>query len=354
MSLKQIISPEIYQVDRKLHHEICLAEYEKSFDFRQLTERYKKTQLRRLNDVLNLVEIGDENFTSIKRPIDTFDLINPNLSKKIVNACYSDLQTLFSKSRVVCCLKAVHQYCSYLKENPYIYIEGQKTLYIPEYYGFIESPVNRYTLPRNKPSDASKLYLTETEYKNFLLLLWNKWNYAQKVKDLKPANQLFFICVVAGELGLRLQEVLGLELQHINLIDDICLVIKGKGSKGSGFRKREVPLTPLLKASLKDFLKCFPRNRDEPLFQNFNNERLTHSTAYKWLDSIVKEIQTRHLPIVIEKGFGFHAFRRTYARLFAEKDGDFFQLMKNTGWKYASTASHYTGASKLPINFLGD
>lgn len=342
-----------YQFDRKLHHNLCLKSYEQSFDNRSLTEKHKITEQRRLDDFFQNIEIGDEEILGIKRSIDTFDLINSRLSKKITDACYQIIEGKFNYSRVKACFKAVDRYCKFLQDNPNIYISGQKTLNIIELYGAICSPINRYTIPREKPSDASRIYLTDSEYKTFLSYFWDKWNHAIQDDQLKPAHQMFFMCVIAGELGLRSKEILGLELQHLNLTDNICIVTKGKGSKGSGHKKRDIPLNDFIKASLSDFLKHFPRNRNEPLFQNQSGKILSSSTASKWMNNAVKEMKTWGLPIVFENRFGWHALRRTYARGYLDKGGDFFQLMKNTGWKFASTASCYIGASKLPINYGG-
>lgn len=340
------LNQEVYEIDRQLHHRICLRDYENSFVIRKLTDNYRITEIRRLNDVFNSVKIGDETVTRLRRDIDTFDLTNPRLAKKITDSCYRDLGSEFSKARAIACLKSIDKYCLYLKNNPTIYIAGQKSLYLPDYYGHIESPVNLYTIPRNKPCDASKLYLTNSEYKYFFYFLWNKLSRAIETNTLKPFHQIYFICIIAGELGLRLQEILGLELRHINLEDNICLVIRGKGTKGSGYRKREVPLTDFFRASLQDFLKYFPRERSKPLFQNVNGDYLSSSTAHKWRQAILQEIKTSELPIIIEERFGFHALRRTYARSYLENGGNFLQLKKNTGWKFASTAGCYIGVNK--------
>lgn len=336
---------ENYIADRNLHHNLCLEAYKKSFSNRSLTQKYQDNQLKRLKDVFQFVEIGDELLLGITRPIDTFDLINQRLSKRIVDECYSVLENKFNKARVKACLKAIDKYCKFLQDEPNIYLKGQKNLNIIELYGSINSPVNRYTIPREKPSDPSRIYLTDSEYKSFLAHLWDEWNLAIENNELKPYHQMFFMAVIAGELGLRCKEIIGLQLEHFNVTDDICIVTKGKGCKGSGNRKRDVPLSNLAKASLKDFLKHFPRERSEALFQNQYGQCLSISTAAKWMNRTVKQMKALNLPIIFEDRFGWHALRRTYARGYLNNGGDFMQLMRNTGWKFASTASHYIGAS---------
>ncbi|MGE0201766.1 MAG: tyrosine-type recombinase/integrase [Candidatus Melainabacteria bacterium] len=321
-----------------------MAAYRDSFGFRNLTERYLKTEFRRLEDVFRWVMIADPKLPSVRRTVDTFDLTNPHWAGRIREACWRDLP---SKERARACLKAIDRYCRYLRECPTIHLPGQKSLYLPELYGPIESPVNQYTLPRNKPDRTpNRNFLEESEYKTWLRFTWSRIHAGLSPRQLLKATQLHVMCVVAGESGLRLQEILGLQPEHINLKDGQLLVTRGKGSNGSGHRKRSVPISALLKATLEEFFRRFPRRKGEPVFQTSHGQRLSASTAHHWMDELIAEIQKAGLPILIEKGFGWHAFRRTYTRLYLEREGNVFDLKRNTGWTWTSTISHYLGDSK--------
>ncbi len=118
---------------------------------------------------------------------------------------------------------------------------------------------------------------------------------------------------IAGEMGLRLQGLIGLDRQHPTPIDNVCLVVREKGSNGSGHRKRQVTMTPLAKATLQEFLTFLPRGKLDPLFQNQKGQRLSINTAHHWMDELIAEIRQAELPIFIDKGFGWHALRRTFA-----------------------------------------
>ena len=104
-----------------------------------------------------------------------------------------------------------------------------------------------------------------------------------------------------------------------------------------------------MKATLIDFFKLFSREKNEPLFQNACGEVLSKNTAHHWMDGLIKQIRLAGLPIFIDKGFGWHAFRRTYTRMFLENGGDIFNLKRNAGWTYTSTVSHYLGDSKQTV-----
>ncbi len=334
----------IYEVDRPLHHELAMAAYRESFRHRTLTEKYEKDEFRRLNDVFALVSIGDPDLPGICRLVDTFDLTNPRQAAKIRDACYRDLP---SQPRAITCLKTIDRYCRFLVDNPTVYQEGQPTLYLPDMYGPIASPVNRYAIPRPKGDRApNRNFLEASEYKQWLRFTWSQILPGLPDAELLKASQLHLMCVIAGEMGLRLQEILGLNPEHFILADGVCIVVWGKGSNGSGFRKRTVPISPLVKATLNDFLKQFPRAKDEPLLQTRHGQRLGKNTAHHWMDELIDRIQAAKLPIFIERGFGWHAFRRTYTRLYLERDGNIYELKRNTGWSYTSTISHYLGDSK--------
>lgn len=338
----------VYQVDRPLHHQLALDAYRQSFRFRNLTPDYESVEFRRLDDVFRLLQIGDPKLPTIKRPVDTFDLTNPYLGQKIVDACHQDLPT---PARVKACLKSIDRYCQYLRDNPTVYIAGQNPIVLPDLYDRIESPVNRYSLPRRSQEEhPNRNYLTASEYKAWLQFTWRQTSdTGQSEWQHLKAAQIHLMCVIAGEMALRLQELLGLEPQHFNLQDDVCLVVLGKGSNGSGYRKREVPVSPMAKATLKDFLRQFPRKPDEPLFQGVNGQRLSKNVAHKWLHELIVKIRQTRLPIFIDKGFGWHAFRRTFTCLFLERGGNIFELKRITGWRYTSTISHYLGDAKKDL-----
>jgi integrase len=339
-----LLQPHVYQADRPLHHQLALDAYQQSFERRNLTPKHKKTQLRRLDDVFRWVQIGDPLLSTVQRPVDTFDLTNPRLSAKIRDAIYRDIP---SRPRAIACLKAVDHYCRFLRDNPMVYQAGQQAIHLPDLYGAIVSPVNRYTIPR-QPSERgpNHLYLLDSEYRQ-----WLRFTYSAIKRDL-PAPlllkmaQRYLMCVIAGEMGLRLQELLGLQLKHFNMADGVCLVVCGKGTKGSGHRKRQVTMTPLVKATLKDFLTLFPRNGSEPLIQNDKGQWLSINTAHHWMRELIGQIEQAKLPIIIEKGFGWHAFRRTWATRWLRHGGSLEELKRQGGWSWTSTLSHYLGDSK--------
>lgn len=334
---------DIFLADRVLHHGMALKAYEKSFDQRNLTEAYKKHEFRRLLDVFSLVSIGDPLFPTICRNVDTFDLTNPKLASKVRDAIYRDIKT---QPSAIACLKAVDRYCRFLKEEHTLYIEGQKPIYLPDIYGPIESPVNRYTFPRKSRDRVNQNYLTDNEYKQWLIYTHRRIDPNASPERFLKSFQLYLMCVIAGELGLRLQEILGLEPQYLNLVDNICHVTWGKGSKGSGYRKRTVPLSPMAKTFIQEFLKYFPRNAKEPLFQNASGKRLSKNTAHHWLSELIEDIKQSNLPVLIFKGFGWHAFRRSYATRSLQNGMHPYELKQHCGWAFLSTISYYIGDPK--------
>lgn len=330
--------------DRAFHHELAMAAYEESFRHRCLTDKYRVDEIRRLQDVCSKVSIVDAERVDAQKLVDTFDLFNPYQAAKVREAVYRDIP---SKAGSVACLKSIDRYCRYLKDNPTVSIKGQPTLYLPSLYGPIESPVNRYTIPRNQADRTpNRNYLEASEYQQWLKFTWSQIQPGLPIDKRLKASQLHLMCVIAGEMGLRLKEILGLQPEHFILPDGVCVVLRGKGSNGSGDRKRVVPLSALVKATFSDFLKSFPRNKGEALFQNRHGQRLSSNTAHHWMDELIDKIRAAGLPIFVEAGFGWHGFRRTYTRHYLEQGGNIFELKRNTGWVWTSTISHYMGDCK--------
>lgn len=351
MQLERQIPENFYQADRPLHHELALAAYRESFRTRTLTDKYEQQEFRRLNDVFQLVSIGDLALPTIKRSVDTFDLTNPLQASKLRDACKQDLP---NPARTKACLKAIDRYCQFLKVCPTVYLPGQKAIYLPEIYGPIESPLNRYTITRHHTDKAPNFnYLEASEYKTWLHFTWSQIDSNLPMEKFHKAMQLHLMCVIAGEMGLRLQEILGLQLEHFSLKDGTCLVTWGKGSNGSGYRKRTVPVSQMAKRTLEDFLKQFPRAKGEPLFQNRHGQRLGKNTAGGWIRELIRQIKAAKLPIYLEDGFGWHAFRRTFTRAYLLRGGSIPELKAIMGWSYTSTISHYMGDSKPQLQPKG-
>lgn len=137
-----------------------------------------------------------------------------------------------------------------------------------------------------------------------------------------------------------------MDLAHVNFADGIILVTKGKRKGGGDYRKREVPLSPLAMVTIEGFLAIFPRHRQDPLFQNQHGQRLSISTASSWIKALIRDIKKAELSIYLTKGFGWHGFRRTFARLFIEDGGSIEELKKICAWSYTSTIGHYMGDPK--------
>jgi hypothetical protein len=64
------------------------------------------------------------------------------------------------------------------------------------------------------------------------------------------------------------------------------------------------------------------------------------------MKELVQEVKEAELPIFLDKGYGWHGFRRTFARLFIEDGGSIEELKKICAWAYTSTLAHYMGDPK--------
>jgi integrase len=354
-----LYTPAIYQADRQLHHELALESYRQSFNLRKLTDRHQDTTFRRLADVFSRIQIADPDYPTILRPIDTFDLINPLQSSRILEACKRDLP---NESRVKACFSAIKYYCKFLQACPVIHLPGQRALILSDLYGPITCPITRYSiLPDTQTEPHNYAYLTRPEYREWLKFTATRAEASKGTSCFYKDCQLHLMSVLAGQTGMRLQELIGLDREHVNFADGRILITKGKRKGGGDYRKREVPLSKLAEITLKNFLAIFPRNPKDPLLQSQSGQRLSKNTASGWMQELVQEVKKAELPIYLDRGFGWHGFRRTFARLFVEDGGTVEELKLICAWAYTSTLAHYMGDPKpslptkgLPLDWDAD
>lgn len=336
---------KIFKADRPYHHEVILSNYLTTFDNRNLTKKYKQNQEKLLREVFKNIEIGDPDYPTIQRPIDTIDLCNPSLAGSIIDA----INQLFEsrKNYKVNILKAVRRYALFVKDTHTINVKGQKPLHLPTLYGPMESPVGMYDIPRDSSENrVNHRYLTEKEYKQ-----WLKFTHGQIKADIplrkqKRAYSFHVMCVIAGETGLRLQEILGIQPADIHWDDKKLLVTHGKGSKGSGHRKRLVTLSPLSIATISEFINFGKFQPNHYIFQDKNGSKLSINTAHGWMRQAKKKILNSGIRIYLPVGFGWHAFRRTFTKKAIKQGMSIEALKRNNGWSYNNTIGHYYGDEK--------
>jgi len=128
--------------------------------------------------------------------------------------------------------------------------------------------------------------------------------------------------VLAGESGLRIDEIINLEPHDLFFESKKVQTRFAKGTKGSGKRARTTLLTPLAMDTLKYYLtirkKIIKKSMESPyLFPSKSGNKLDYSSIHLALKKMVKQAQSEGLPILDH--FSWHWMRRIFATRFIER-----------------------------------
>jgi integrase/recombinase XerC len=140
--------------------------------------------------------------------------------------------------------------------------------------------------------------------------------------------------------GLRLSELVGLDLDDVNLSGRVVRVL------GKGRKERIVPFNPTAAAALKAWMtdrEAFPqptrvvktRRQVEPLFLNYRGGRLSTRFVDKVVRRYVAACSTRY-------GISPHALRHSFATHLLEAGADLRAIQELLGHARLSTTQRYT------------
>ena len=142
--------------------------------------------------------------------------------------------------------------------------------------------------------------------------------------------------------GLRLSELVGLDLDDVNLAGRVVRVL-GKGGK-----ERIVPFNPTAAAALKAWMadreglrqarpegRAYGRKHREPLFLNYQGSRLSTRSVDKLVRRYVAACSTRY-------GISPHALRHSFATHLLEAGADLRAIQELLGHARLSTTQRYT------------
>jgi integrase/recombinase XerC len=135
--------------------------------------------------------------------------------------------------------------------------------------------------------------------------------------------------------GLRLSELVGLDLEDVNLTSRIVRVM-GKGSK-----ERLVPFNTSAASAIRVWLKDraaiikYETKRSHPLFVNFRGSRLSGRSVQRLVARYVSACSTRF-------GISPHALRHSFATHLLQRGADLRAIQELLGHVQLSTTQRYT------------
>jgi len=298
----------------RVDHNFLLKRY---FDSHQMKNYSPKTIQREQNFLEKWFELHSIN----ERPLFTWEAMACVTGRqRVINYGKALIDSEISIKTVRSYLGILSQYFSYILEYPY-FIEDGTFVRIQNRYCDIAQPVSEFDSPRHTyngeqlgvPFDPEKLYE---------LYSIARKKYLTQAKYPIVANRNYAMLVLAGETGLRVDEIIHLEVQDLFFESKKVQTRFAKGTRGSGKRARTTIFTPLARDTMKYYLGVRDKilkdkHECKLLFPTKSGELLDYSSAYLALKQIEKVAMNEGFDILPH--FSWHWMRRIFATRFIEQ-----------------------------------
>jgi integrase len=267
--------------------------------------------------------ILDEHHPNRQRQLLLWEAMAPVSGRERIRAFSKGLVlSLYSPSTVRTYLGYLRRLFQYVLEYPYI--PGSQVQSLVAKYGRIEQPVLEYDYP---------VHILDREDEDFVLTgerlaafyEFVRSTYIPSKQKCLPASRDYTMIVVAGESGLRADEICHLDVRDL-FYSYSCLQTRyGKGSGGSGKRVRKTIFTPFAQETLHVYetaiRPAFPSAKtQEVLFLSERGERVVYSSMWSSLHTMTQAARAAGLELPHK--FGWHSLRKSFATNFMEERPD--------------------------------
>jgi site-specific recombinase XerD len=298
-------------------------------DHRQLLDRY--IQAHRMKNHADETVRRQHQFLSNwfaihgrdSRPLYVWEGMEPVIGRRrIQNYAQALIDSELASATIRRNLGFLRGFFSYVVNYPHLIDDptGQ-SIRIQDRYGALENPVNDFDVPthvyngeqKGIPLDPERLYdFYQVVREKYLPQIRNPWIGARN----------YALLVLAGESGLRIDELLHLELQDLFFDSKKIQTRFAKGTRGSGKRARTTVFTPLARDTISYYLKQyrprFPSHRTSALlFLTRLGTQVEYNDALNPLKTMVRVAQKEGFPIL--EHMAWHWLRRIFATRFIER-----------------------------------
>lgn len=248
-------------------------------------------------------------------------------------------------------LGCLRQFFDYVLEYPYI--PGDDVRAIGPKNGRIDLPVSGYDYPVHVLDQESEgVVLTGQRLIDFYDFV--RLEHIGRNQKKLPASRDYTMIVLAGESGLRADEILNLDaiVPHRDLFYKGARIQTrhGKGFKGSGKRVRKTIFTPFAQATAQVYEERvrpnFPNTTvNSALFLTESGDRISYQSMWRSLHLIAKE--AREAGVQVPPKLSWHSLRKSFATNFMERNPDRpWVLMDMMGHINPSTLHRYVKHSR--------
>lgn len=240
--------------------------------------------------------------------------------KRVLDYCNALIDSGLTSSTVRAYSGILSRFFSYVLEHPYVG-QGDSIERINLRYGSIEHPVSEFDIPKHAydgekmgiPFDPEKLY-------DFYSIVRDKYLIEGRNKSVRARN--YAMVVLAGESGLRVDELLHLELVDLFFESHKLQTRFAKGTRGSGKRARITLFPPLARDSLKYYINShrthfIEKNESTLVFPSKTGKALSYTSVHLALKDMVDFANKNNFPVA--EHMSFHWLRRFFATRFIER-----------------------------------
>lgn len=257
-----------------------------------------------------------------RRPLYTWEAMDPIHGREVIVGYIKALvESEITTHTVRSYLGILRRYFSYVLEHPIVFAEGQTAQRIHDKYQVqLVQPVSEFDMPRyvyegerrGIPLDPERLY-------EFFALVRQHYF---KTGRLHLRRRNYAMAVLAGETGLRIDELLHLEVEKDLFFDSHKIQTRhAKAAKGSGKRSRVTVFPPLARDTLRSYLEhtrpVFVQGRDGLVFPSKSGKVLAYSNVHAALREMMFVAKKAGLPVM--EHLSWHWFRRIFATRFVER-----------------------------------
>jgi site-specific recombinase XerD len=243
--------------------------------------------------------------------------------QRIVDYGQALLEAGISKNTIRSHLGTLSRYFSYVLEQPFVF-RPTGPIRITLLYGPIDQVVSEFDMPHHVyegerlgvPLDPERLY------ELYALLREQYLNPAtQCCRAIRARN--YTLAVLAGESGLRIDELMHLEITQDLFFESKKLQTRfAKGTSGSGKRCRVTLFPPLARDTVRFYLKehrplLQGSDQTDYLFPAKTGQLLQYSAAHEALQEMLDTARNAHFPVGTH--MSWHWFRRLFATRFIER-----------------------------------
>lgn len=284
------------------------------------------------------------------RPLLTWEAMDSVDGRRRIR-CYNDelLKSELHPKTIRSHLGTLKKYFAFVLEYPFVQFKGSMRR-LDENYGMrLAQPISEFDIPHHSYDGEDRGIPLDPEnlYDFYRIVLLHYLDSAPGYKKFKARN--YTMLVVAGESGLRANELSHLHISDLFFESNKIQTRHAKATRGSGKRARVSLFTAFAQDSVRHYLKLYRHqfgSHKDLLFPTSSGRPMPYQIMNKELKQMVGLAQQAGFPVLSH--LSWHWLRRIFATRYIEKSPDklpvLIKLLGHTGPNSVHRYIHHSEA----------